>query len=404
MEIAAVDVVEVRGTAAGDDARAPRALYVEIRTDDGSSGIFGPIQPSQADVIRRSLAPFLVGTDPLALEAIHDQMLRLDRHGRSGLFMTGLSPVDCALWDLKGKALGLPVWRLLGGPTRDTIPAYASTLGHSVEPAEAAAVAEKYAAMGYPAQKWFFAFGPDDGSDGMTRNLELAFAVREAVGPHYRLMFDVVMRWTADYAIAMVRKLAPVEPAWLEEPVPPERVGTLRRIRQAAAVPIATGEHVYTRWQVKHLLESGALDVVQTDPDWCGGITEQLKICALASSFDIPVVAHGHSLLPALHIAGAQPAGVVPELEFLVLAQPFKQHFHVPYREPLDGHLALPDEPGLGITLDPTKVMTAVLGCRRRNRPVSVRGSGRARRIGRSAGGRGTQRPRARAGRAWHRA
>ena len=356
MEIAAVDVVEVRGAAAGDDAQAPRALYVEIRTDDGSSGIFGPIQPSQADVIRRSLAPFLVGTDPLALEAIHDQMLRLDRHGRSGLFMTGLSPVDCALWDLKGKALGLPVWRLLGGPTRDTIPAYASTLGHSVEPAEAAAVAEKYAAMGYPAQKWFFAFGPDDGSDGMTRNLDLAFAVREAVGPHYRLMFDVVMRWTADYAIAMVRKLAPVEPAWLEEPVPPERVGTLRRIRQAAAVPIATGEHVYTRWQVKHLLESGALDVVQTDPDWCGGITEQLKICALASSFDIPVVADGHSLLPALHIAGAQPAGVVPELEFLVLAQPFKQHFHVPYREPVDGHLALPDEPGLGITLDPTKV------------------------------------------------
>ena len=357
MEISAVEVFEVTGVAVGAGV-PPTALYVEIGTDDGASGLFGPIQPSQADVIRRTLAPFLLGRDPLATEAVHDAMLRLDRHGRSGLFMTGMSPVDCALWDLKGKVLGLPVWRLLGGPTRERVPAYASTLGHSVEPDEAAVVAEKYASMGYAAQKWFFAFGPDDGAAGMAKNLDLARAVRDVVGPHYRLMFDVVMRWTADYAVAMVRKLAAVEPAWVEEPVPPERIDTLRRIRDAAPVPIATGEHVYTRWQVKALLDAGALDVVQTDPDWCGGITEQVKICALASAFDVPVVAHGHSLLPALHIAGAQPASVVPEVEYLVLAQPFKQHFHTPLREPADGALTLPDEPGLGLVLDPDKAAT----------------------------------------------
>jgi L-alanine-DL-glutamate epimerase-like enolase superfamily enzyme len=348
--------MELRGQGRDRKSPAPHALYVEVVTDGGPTGVFGPVQPSQADVIRRSLAPWLVGKDPLAIEAVHDEMLRLDRHGRSGLFMTGLSPVDCALWDLKGKVLGLPLWRLLGGPTRAQVPAYASTLGHSVEPDAAAATAEKYAAMGYSAQKWFFAHGPEHGAAGMAANLDMAVAVREAVGPHYRLMFDVVMRWTADYAIAMVRKLAVVDPAWVEEPVPPERVGTLRRIRDAAPVPIATGEHVYTRWQVKQLLEAGALDVVQTDPDWCGGITEQLKICALASSFDVPVVAHGHSLLAALHLAGALPASVIPEVEFLVLAQPAKQWFHAPYREPVDGDLALPDEPGLGITLDPSKV------------------------------------------------
>jgi L-alanine-DL-glutamate epimerase-like enolase superfamily enzyme len=356
VEIARVDITEVRGPSRDRKSPAPHALYVEVVTDTGPTGAFGPIQPSQADVIRRSLAPLLVGKDPLAIEAIHDEMLRLDRHGRSGLFMTGLSPVDCALWDLKGKVLGLPIWRLLGGPTRARVPAYASTLGHSVEPDAAAATAEKYAAMGYSAQKWFFAYGPEHGAAGVAANLDMALAVREAVGPHYRLMFDVVMRWTADYAIAMVRKLAAVDPAWVEEPVPPERVGTLRRIRDAAPVPIATGEHVYTRWQVKQLLEAGALDVVQTDPDWCGGITEQLKICALASSFDVPVVAHGHSLLAALHLAGAMPASVIPEVEFLVLAQPAKQYFHAPYREPVDGDLALPDEPGLGIALDPSKV------------------------------------------------
>jgi L-alanine-DL-glutamate epimerase-like enolase superfamily enzyme len=364
VEIAAVDVVEVMGVATDDARPAPTALYVEVVPDDGPTGIFGPIQPSQADVIRRAVAPALVGKDPLATEALHDQMLHLDRHGRSGQFMTGLSPVDCALWDLKGKALGLPVWRLLGGPTREQVPAYASTLGHSVVPADAAATAEKYAAEGYRAQKWFFAYGPEDGIEGMTANVDLAFAVRDAVGPHYRLMFDVVMRWTADYAVAMVRKLAPVEPAWVEEPVPPERIGTLRRIRDAAPVPIATGEHVYTRWQVKELLDAGALDVVQTDPDWCGGITEQVKICALASAYDLPVIAHGHSLLPALHVAGAQPATVVPEVEYLAVFQPMKQHFHAPLRAPVDGDVALPDEPGLGLALDPDKV-----GDRRRWEP-----------------------------------
>jgi L-alanine-DL-glutamate epimerase-like enolase superfamily enzyme len=223
-------------------------------------------------------------------------------------------------------------------------------------PDEAATVAAEYAAMGYEAQKWFFAFGPEDGAAGMAMNLDLARAVRDAVGPHHRLMFDVVMKWTADYAVAMVRKLAEVEPAWVEEPVAPERVATLRRIREAAPVPIATGEHVYTRWQVKALLEAGALDVVQTDPDWCGGITEQVKICALASAYDVPVIAHGHSLLPALHIAGAQPASVVPEVEFLVMWQPAKQHFHTPFREPEDGMVALPHEPGLGLVLDPERV------------------------------------------------
>ena len=354
MKITAVDITEVVGRSSAD--RPHTALYVEVRTDDGPTGVFGPIQPAQGDVIRRSLAPFLVGRDPLAIEAIHHDMLSLDRHGRSGLFVTGISPVDCALWDLKGKVLGLPLWRILGGPTRDRVPAYASMLGFSVEPAEAAAVAVEHAAAGYLAQKWFFAHGPEDGADGMARNVDLAVEVRAAVGPNYRLMFDAFNRWSADYAVVMVRKLAEVEPAWLEEPVPPERIGALRRIRNAAPVPIATGEHVYTRWQVKSLLEAEALDVVQTDPDWCGGITEQLKICALSSSFDIPVIAHGHSLLAALHIAGAMPASVVPEVEFLVKAQPFKQHFTTPYREPREGMFELPTEPGLGLVIDAEKV------------------------------------------------
>lgn len=332
------------------------ALYVEIVDDGGVSGIFGPIDRDQVLLINDRLGPFLVGRDPLAIELLHDQVMRLDRHGRSGSFMKAVSAVDCALWDLSGKARGEPVYRLLGGPTRPSVPAYASALGYSVEPDRAAQRAEELKAEGYEAQKWFFRFGPRHGATGVERNLAMAHAVREAVGTHYRLMFDAVMSWTLPYAAEMVRKLEAVSPTWMEEPVPPERVGELAELRRASAVPIATGEHVFTRWQTAELLRNGAVDWLQNDPDWTGGITEQVKICALASSFGVPVVAHGHSLLPALHVAGAQAPTAVPMVEFLVNWQPVRQYFHKPWRAPEKGRVALPDAPGLGFELDDDKI------------------------------------------------
>jgi L-alanine-DL-glutamate epimerase-like enolase superfamily enzyme len=333
-----------------------QAVYVQILTDATISGLFGPIEPSQAYLIKQMLRPFLIGRDPLATEVLLDQMIRLHRHGRAGMFMTAISAVDCALWDLKGKAWGQPVYRLLGGPTRTTTPAYASMLGFSTEPTAAAAVARSYQEQGFPAQKWFFRHGPGDGSAGLARNLALAEALRAALGPHYPLMFDAFMGWDLPYAIEMVRALAPVRPTWMEEPVPPERVGALRQIRQAADVPIATGEHVYTRWQVKELLVGEAVDVVQVDPDWTGGISELVKICALTSAFELPMIAHGHSLLPALHVAAAQSPQTVPMVEYLVRYQEQKQFFHAPIYRPTNGALSLPDLPGLGIVLDEAKI------------------------------------------------
>jgi L-rhamnonate dehydratase len=332
------------------------AIYVEIRAGDDLSGLFGPIEPAQAFVIAQSLRPYLVGRDALATELLLDQMLRLDRHGRSGLFVTAISAVDCALWDLKGKAWGQPIYRLLGGPTRPSVPAYASMLGFSVEPAAAVEVARAYQAQGYSAQKWFFRYGPGDGAEGMDRNLALAQALRAALGPHYPLMFDAFMGWDLPYATAMVRALEPLHPTWMEEPVPPERVGVLRAIRQAAGVPLATGEHVYTRWQAKELLAAGAVDVLQVDPDWTGGISELVKIGALASAFDVPMIAHGHSLLPALHVAGAQSPQTVPLVEYLVRYQESKQFFHAPIYRPSEGAVSLPDLPGLGLVLDEAKI------------------------------------------------
>ena len=336
--------------------RPVSALFVEIETDAGVTGIFGPIQKEQAFIIADQLGPFLRGKDPLAIEALHDQMLRLNRHGRSGLFVTGLSPLDCALWDLKGKAWNQPIWRLLGGPTRPHVPAYASMLGHSIEPEAAAAAARVRQAEGYSAQKWFFRYGPAHGAEGMEKNLAMAQAVRAAVGPHYKLMFDAFMGWDRNYATKMVQALEPLNPTWMEEPIPPERVGEFAQLRAASSTPIATGEHVYTRWQSKELLVNGAVDYLQNDPDWTGGISELVKVCALASAFEVQVVAHGHSLLAALHVAGAQSPSVVPFVEFLIRSQPDKQFFYDAFYEPIGGSVALPDRPGLGLVLDEAKI------------------------------------------------
>ena len=332
-----------------------RALYVEVEAD-GVVGLFGPIQETQAFVILKQLRSHLIGQDPMATELLLDQMIRLDRHGRTGQIMTGISSVDLALWDLRGKVLGTSVARLLGGLTREVVPAYASMLGFSIEPDQAGSLAAEYQAKGFTAQKWFFRFGPGDGKAGIAKNLAMAAAVRDAVGDDYELMFDAFNGWTLPYATEMVRALEPIVPTWMEEPFAPERVSELRKLRSVARVPIATGEHVYTRWQVKELLVNEAVDVLQTDPDWTGGITELKKICALASAFEVPVVAHGHSLLPALHVAASESPTTVPRVEFLIRGQETKQFFHDPIYRPKDGDVRVPDLPGLGLILDESKI------------------------------------------------
>lgn len=346
---------QVLATARAGDARGPlRASYVEIMTDEGISGHYGPIDDRQAFLIAADLRPLLIGADPLAAEPIHDKMLRLHRHGRAGLFVNAVSAVDNALWDLRGKVAGQPVYRLLGGPTRERVPVYASMLGHSVEPERAAAVAAEHRDLGFGAQKWFFAYGPGAGWEGLRRNLAMARAVREAVGPEYPLMFDAFMGWDATYAADMLRGLEAVQPQWLEEPVPPERLDVFRQLAAMTRIRLATGEHAHTRWQVKQLLDAG-VRVIQTDPDWAGGITEQRHICSLCSAYDVPVVAHGHAIPVPLHLAASQSPQVVPMIEYLVRIQERNQFFHRMIYRPVAGGLELPTTPGLGIDLDPSK-------------------------------------------------
>jgi len=339
---------------AGDGPTHVSASYVEIETDEGVSGLYGPIDVRQAFLIVTDLRSFLIGADPLAIELLHDQMLRLHRHGRAGLFVNAVSAVDNALWDLRGKVAGEPVYRLLGGPTRDRVPVYASMLGHSVEPDRAAASAADHVDLGFGAQKWFFAHGPGAGTDGLRRNLAMARAVREAVGPGYPLMFDAFMGWDATFAEDMLRGLELLDPYWVEEPVPPERLDVFRRLAAGTGIRLASGEHAHTRWQVKQLLDAG-VRVIQADPDWAGGITEQRHICSLCSAYDVPVVAHGHAVPVPLHLAASQSPQVVPMVEYLVRIQERNQFFHRTIYRPSNGELELPTAPGLGIDLDPSK-------------------------------------------------
>lgn len=330
-------------------------IFVEVQTDEGMAGIYGPIGIQQAFNINLMMRPFLTGRDPLATELLSDQLQRRERSGLSGDYMAALGAVDCALWDLKGKAWSQPVYRILGGPTRDSMPTYAGLYGFYKDADYAADVARQMKAKGFPAQKWYFRFGPADGEEGRRKNLEQARAIREAVGDHYMLMFDLWMGWEVDYAIDIIKALAPLNPAWIEEPVPP-RAAILKKIRDATGVPIATGEHVHTRYQVKELLEAGAADFIQTNSNWAGGITEQMKICALCSSYDVPVMQMGHTVIPELHVGAAQSPAVVPLLEFRTHGQVWHQHFFKPNYFPENGQTRVPDLPGLGLVLDEEKI------------------------------------------------
>jgi L-rhamnonate dehydratase len=361
MKITAVRAFRVSGSyiAPPEDGGGRRRLttaFIIIETDEGIEGIFGPLFVETAVLVRMKLAPHLLGQDPLATEHLWERLYRSDRHARKGYEMMAISAVDCALWDLRGKVAGRPVYRLLGGPTRERVDCYASIQVNTDDPAVIRELAQQAVAQGFKAQKWFFRYGPRDGLEGMEKNVALVRTVREAVGPYIEIMFDAHMRWDTTYAIRFLERVEEYRPRWLEEPVHPDLLPEFAAIRRTTRVPIATGEHEYTRWGFLQLLQTGGVDVLQADPDWCGGISELVKICVLASAFGRPVIPHGHSLYAALHVIASQPYTTCPMAEFLVRAQPQKQHFFPRYVQPEGGSIALPDTPGLGIALDEAKV------------------------------------------------
>jgi L-alanine-DL-glutamate epimerase-like enolase superfamily enzyme len=277
--------------------------------------------------------------------------------------MMAMSKLDLALWDLKGRLADEPVWRLLGGPTRPRVPAYASMLGYDQEPERAAAETRRVVAAGYGAIKWFFRNGPGEREAGFAENVELVRRVREAAGPATKIMFDAWNGWDVEYCLRTIAATAGYDPYWIEEPVMPDAVGGYAKIREGkagvggATVNIAGGEHEYTRWGARRLLDAGAIDVLQPDPTWCGGITEITKICSIASTYHVPVIPH-HGGYASLHLIASRSPAVCPLQEWLFQAGRRDNVFQAHPIEPVDGAFALPEAPGLGIEIDEDKADT----------------------------------------------
>ncbi|MEC7920771.1 MAG: enolase C-terminal domain-like protein [Chloroflexota bacterium] len=333
------------------------AVFIEIKTDEGVTGIGGPIDMAQAYLIKEQISHLLIGKDPLAIELLWDQMHRFQVHGRQGTPMLALSAIDCALWDLKGKYYDTPVYKLIGGPTREEVPAYASMLGFSVEDLGLVKErAQQFKEMGYVAQKWFFRHGPMSGYEGIKKNVSMVKTLRETLGEEYDIMLDCWQSWDLNYAVKMISRIEEYEPRWLEEVAMPDRIDTYRQVRESTSIPISGAEHEYTRWGFKRFVDEEALDILQPDIYWAGGLSETIKIANYATVHDLITIPHGHSSRAGINFTLTQSPVHTPYQEFLIKWNAIHQFFLKTPINPINGMIGIPSEPGLGMEIDSSKI------------------------------------------------
>jgi L-rhamnonate dehydratase len=332
-------------------------VVVEIFTDAGLVGIgnaaLSPLVTKSC--IDHYLKPLLLGADPWDIEFLWQQMYRRTMaFGRKGIGMTAISAVDIALWDLLGKSAGQPVYRLLGGRTKKRIPVYASRL-YSMPLDELRQEAKRYLDQGYKAMKLRFGWGPVDGAEGMQKNVELVRTVREVIGDGIDLMADAYMGWTLDYAKRMLPLIEPFHLRWLEEPVIPDDTRGYRELKAYGRVPIAGGEHEFTIFGFRDLLEANALDYIQFDTNRVGGISQARKIAAMAEAYQVPVIPHAgqmHNFHVVMASLNSPMAEFFPKVDVEVGNELFWYIFDGE-PEPVDGYIDLDENtPGLGLTVN----------------------------------------------------
>ncbi len=256
---------------------------VQIVTDKGVSGI-GYGGPGANFVIEKHLIKLLIDEDPFDVERIWDIMWRSTLYyGRKGLVVHAISAVDNALWDIIGKALQTPVYQLLGGKTKDKIPAYCT--GNDLE---------QHVEFGFKKLKLAIPYGPADGWEGMRKNIKLVERARKLLGPDGEIMLDCWMAFTEDYTYEFARMLEPYRVYWMEECLPPDDYAGFGRLnKRITSTKIVTGEHEYSRYGFQLLLDYDAAKIWQPDMNWCGGLSELRRIGAMAAGKDIPVIPHG---------------------------------------------------------------------------------------------------------------
>ncbi|MEQ4203851.1 mandelate racemase/muconate lactonizing enzyme family protein [Actinopolymorpha sp. B17G11] len=354
-------------------------LWVKVETDEGITGIGECVHGGvQAIALIQQLQAKLVGRDPFQIDAIFEQLRRQNvfNGGFAGALITALTGIELALWDVKGKALGVPIYELMGGKFRDEIKVYADC---QVEPGmdfdDIKRVLDDMLARGFTAFKIdldIFAYGHSGSEvEGFRKDrfnytagpwehermVRLAEMARELAGKEIDFAADVHTRLDVPSAIRLAKDLEPFHLMWLEEPVPPENVDAMREVKQSTTTPICAGENLYLRHGFRDLIESQAVDIIMPDIPKCGGLSECRKIAHMAEIYYMPFAPHNVSS-PIGTMASAHVCATVPNflaLEFHWLERDYWSTIITDKEDIIkNGFIKLPDRPGLGIELDET--------------------------------------------------
>ena len=319
------------------------AAIIEIQTDEGIRGlgtVGGGKGKLAAPIIDEQFKNLLLGQSPFDIELLWELMFRASQfYGRRGAVIEVISGIDLALWDLIGKALGQPVYNLIGGKTKDRIPVYVT--GN---------LTERHLQEGFRDVKLALPHGPGDGNKGLQKNVELVEKTRKLIGPNGDIMLDCYMALDVPYTIALAKAVSEYKVLWIEEPVPPDQIDSYRRIKDAVPdILITGGEHEYTRYGFRELIEKKAVDILQPDIYRAGGLSELKKIAAMASAHNLPVIPHGVGA-PTYHFVMATTNA--PRAEFVDIFAQGGRPLLKGEPQPKDGFLELSAAPGFGYDLD----------------------------------------------------
>jgi galactonate dehydratase len=369
-------IVEIKIYRVSIGGRNP--VLVQVFTDTGLSGVgeaavaYGTGAPAAAAMVKELAEDFVLGKDPFAIEALWSEMYDHTFWAKGGgsIIFAGISAIEQALWDIKGKALGVPVYELLGGKIRDRVRVYANGWSfRSTTPSEFARAAERVVKDGYTALKLYPLATPLLDAHGHIRHVprrsidrpaeDLAIArvkaVRKAVGPKIDLMLDVSAELTTDAIIRFARKVEEQDILFLEEPVDPSDPEALKKVSEHVPMPIALGERLYTRYGFRRILELHAADVLQPDIGNTGGILEAKKIAAMAEVYNMRIQPHNCaspvSTAAALQLDACIPNFLIQELYPYRIPEHFQIVDHAPELDVKDSFLPIPSRPGLGIEL-----------------------------------------------------